>query len=372
MILLKREPSLLAHSIMKTSINVAIVGVGNCASALVQGVYYYQKVARDQRPVGVVFEKVGPYTIQDIKFVAAFDVDRRKIGKDLAEAIFTPPNNAYKVTDVEPLGVTVKPGILLDGVAEQLKDTFIPVVEGSPEDVVKELQSTNTHVVINFLPTGAQKASEAYAEAALRAGCAFVNAMPAMIANHPEIPKKFEERKLPLAGDDIQNQVGATVLHKTIIHLLHIRGVKIVNTYQINIGGTPDFLNLMYRKEQKEKTKTEAVLKMAEGQEFPAYIAPVAYIPFLGSKKIAHMLIEAQGLAGVPIRIRVDLEVYDPWNNAGIMVDVIRVMKLALDREVGGPVYSLCAWAFKNPPIHAPPEVARRWVEEFIEGKRDR
>ncbi len=362
----------MVHSTMKTNINVAIIGVGNCASALVQGVYYYQKVARDQRPVGIVFERVGPYTIQDIRFVAAFDVDKRKIGKDLAEAIFSPPNNAYKVTEVEPLGVTVKPGILLDGVADQLKNTFIPVAESTLEDVVRELNSANAHVAINFLPTGAQRASETYAEAAIKAGCAFVNAMPAMIANHPEIPKRFEESKLPLAGDDIQNQVGATVLHKAIIHLLHIRGVKIIDTYQINIGGTPDFLNLMYRKEQKEKTKTEAVLKMAEGQEFPAYIAPVAYIPFLGSKKIAHMLIEAQGLAGVPIRIRVDLEVYDPWNNAGIMVDVIRIMKLALDRGVGGPVYSLCAWAFKNPPIHAPPEIARKWVEEFIEGKRDR
>ena len=356
---------------MKSSINVAIVGVGNCASALVQGVYYYQKHP-DEELVGVAFKKVGPYTIQDIKFVAAFDVDSRKVGKDLAEAIFTEPNNALKITDVEKLGVIVKPGILLDGVAEQLKNKFIPVVEGSLEDVIRELESTNTHVVINFLPTGAQKASETYAQAALKAGAAFVNAMPAMIANNPEIVKMFEEKKIPLAGDDIQNQIGATVLHKTIIHLLHIRGVKIKDTYQINIGGTPDFLNLMFRKEQKEKTKTEAVLKMAEGQEFSAYIAPVAYIPFLGSKKIAHMLIEAEGFAHVPIRIRVDLEVYDPWNNAGIMVDVIRIMKLALDRGIGGPVYSLCAWAFKNPPIHMPPEVARKYVEEFIEGKRDR
>ncbi len=356
---------------MKTSINVAIAGVGNCASALVQGVYYYTKHS-DSEPVGVAFKKVGPYSISDIRFVAAFDVDARKIGKDLGKAIFTEPNNALKVTDVEELGVKVMPGPLLDGVADALKNTFIPTVEGSLEDVVKELNSRNVHILINFLPTGAQKASEAYAEAALRAGTAFINAMPAVIINNVEIQRKFEEKKLPLAGDDIQNQIGATVLHKTIIHLLHIRGLRIKDTYQINIGGTPDFVNLMYRKGQKEKTKTEAVRKMAEGEEFPAYIAPVAYIPFLESKKIAHMLIEAEGFANVPIRIRVDLEVYDPWNNAGIMVDVIRLMKIALDRGVGGPMISISAWAFKNPPVHAPAEVAYKWVLEFLEGKRDR
>ncbi len=356
---------------MKSNINVAIIGVGNCASAFVQGVYYYQ--TRDEEPIGVAFKTIGPYTIKDIRFVAAFDVDKRKIGKDLGEAIFAEPNNAYRVVQqIGKLGVVVKPGILEDGIAEPLRDTFIPVTSTSFEDVVRELESTNTHVAINYLPTGAQRASEAYAEAALKAGVAFINAMPAIIINNPEFQRKFEERKVPLAGDDIQNQVGATVLHKTIIHLLHIRGVRIKHTYQINIGGTPDFLNLMYRKAQKERTKTEAVRKMAEPQEFDAYIAPVAYIPFLESKKIAHMLIEAEGFARVPLRIRVDLEVYDPWNNAGIMVDVVRLMKLALDRGVGGPMLSISAWAFKNPPVHAPPDEAYRWVVEFIEGKRER
>ncbi len=356
---------------MKTNINVAIVGVGNCSSALIQGVYYYQKHS-DEEPIGVAFKRVGPYTISDIRFVAAFDVDARKVGKDLADAIFSEPNNALKITDVERLNVIVKPGVLLDGVHERLKGVFIPVVESSLEDVVRELESSNAHVMVNFLPTGAQRASEAYAEAALRCNVAFVNAMPAVIANHKEISRRFERERVPLAGDDVQNQVGATIVHKTLVHLLSIRGVRIKRTYQINIGGTPDFLNLMYRREQKEKTKTEAIRAMAGDQTLELYAGPVAYIQFLKSLKIAHMLIEAEGFAGVPIRIRVDLEVYDPWNNAGIMVDVIRIMKLAVDRGVGGPIYSLCAWAFKNPPIHMPPDEAFKAVEEFIEGKRER
>ncbi|WP_069807946.1 inositol-3-phosphate synthase [Vulcanisaeta thermophila] len=353
---------------MKGTINVAIAGVGNTASAFVQGLKYCEMEAN---PIGLTFERIGPYIPRDIRIVAAFDVDSRKVGKDLGEAIYTPPNNALKVVDVGKLGVIVRPGPLLDGVAEQLRDSFIPTVEGNLEDVVRELESTNAHVLINYLPTGAQKASEAYAEAALRSGVAFVNAMPAVIATSREWQDRFTRARLPLAGDDVQNQIGATVLHKTIIRLLNLRGVKIDGTYQLNVGGTPDFLNLMYRKGQKEKTKTEAVKRMAEGDEFDAFISPVAYIPFLGSRKVAHMFIEARGFGGVPVRIRVDLEVYDPWNNAGVMIDIVRVVKLALDREVGGPLISLSAWAFKNPPVHAPPDVAYQWLLDFIEGRRN-
>ena len=353
---------------MKTNIKVAIAGVGNCASALVQGLHFYSN--RDEEPVGVAYKSINGYRIQDIKVVAAFDVDARKVGKDLGEAIFAPPNNAYKVTDVGRTGVTVKAGPLLDGIAPELRGTAVPTVEGSLDDVVKELKASDAQILISYLPTGSQKASEAYGEAALRAGAAYINAMPSQIAVSKEWQIKFRDANLPLLGDDIQNQIGVTVLHKTLIHLLEIRGVKIVDTYQINVGGTPDFLNLSYRKGQKEKTKTEAVKRMAEDQQFDAYISPVAYIPFLKSRKIAHTLIEAQGLAGVPIRMEVMLEVHDPWNNAGITVDVLRLTRLALDREVGGPIYSVAAWAFKNPPIHAPPDTAREWVEDFIAGKR--
>ncbi|GGP20352.1 myo-inositol-1-phosphate synthase [Thermocladium modestius] len=355
---------------MKSNIKVAIAGVGNCASALVQGVTYYSQ--REEEPTGVAYKSINGYKIQDIKFVAAFDVDARKVGKDLGEAIFAPPNNAYKVTDVGKVGVPVKAGPLLDGIAPELRGNAVPIVEGSLDDVVNELKASDAQILISYLPTGSQKASEAYAEAALKAGAAYINAMPSQIAVSREWQEKFEGAGLPLLGDDIQNQIGATILHKTLVHLLEIRGVKIVDTYQINVGGTPDFLNLSYRKGQKEKTKTEAVKRMAEDQQFDAYISPVAYIPFLKSRKIAHTLIEAQGLAGVPVRMEVMLEVHDPWNNAGITVDVLRLTRLALDREVGGPLYSVTAWAFKNPPVHAPPDVAKAWVDDFIDGKREK
>ncbi|MFB6470203.1 MAG: inositol-3-phosphate synthase [Vulcanisaeta sp. AZ3] len=354
---------------MKTSIRVAIAGVGNTASAFIQGLKYCEI---EQEPIGLAFKNIGPYEPRDVKVVAAFDVDSRKVGKDLGEAIFTPPNNAPRVVDVGKLGVVVRAGPLFDGVAEQLRGSFIPVTDGSIEDTIRELESTDTHILINYLPTGAQRAGEAYAEAALRSGVAFVNAMPSVIATSRDWQLRFEEARLPLAGDDVQNQLGATVLHKTLIRLLAIRGLKIEGTYQLNVGGTPDFLNLMYRKGQKEKTKTEAVKRMAEGEDFDAYISPVAYINFLGSRKIAHALIEARGFANLPIRIRVDLEVYDPFNNAGMMIDIVRTVKLAMDREIGGPLISLSAWAFKNPPVHAPPEIAYQWLVEFIEGKRDK
>jgi len=351
---------------MKSPIRVGVVGVGNCVSALVQGVEYYKRT--DQPPLSA-FPEVNGYTVKDIVFSSAFDVDARKVGKDLGEAIFAEPNNATKVFEPGKLGVVVKPGPLLDGVAD--RDLIPNVVEGSVEDVVRELESTNTHILINYLPTGARKAAEAYAEAALRARVAFVNAMPAPIATSAEWQRRFEERRVPLVGDDVQNQVGATVVHKTLMHLVAIRGAAIDHTYQINVGGTPDFANLMIRRGDKESTKTAAVKAMV-GREIPAYISPVAYIRFLGDRKIAHMLIEGKLFGGVPFRIDVILDVHDAWNSAGVIVDVVRVVKVAIDREVGGPLYSVSAWGFKNPPIHAPPEVAYQWVKEFLEGKREK
>ncbi|MFB6490710.1 MAG: inositol-3-phosphate synthase [Thermoproteus sp. AZ2] len=347
-------------------IRVGIVGVGNCASALVQGVEFYKNTP-DAEPL-VAFKKIGDYTMADIVFTAAFDIDARKVGRDLGEAIFSPPNNATRVYDPGKLGVIVRAGPALDGRPEG--GLVEKVVEGSVEDVVRELESTNTEVLVNYLPTGARKAAEAYAEAALRARTAFINAMPAPIATSEAWQRRFEERGVPLLGDDTQNQIGATVLHKTLVRLLAMRGVRIIDTYQINVGGTPDFVNLMYRRGDKEKTKTAAVKKMAEEQDFSAYIAPVAYIPFLGDRKIAHMLIEAQIFGGVPISIRVDLEVHDAWNSAAIVSDAIRLAKLALDRGVGGPIYSASAWGFKNPPMHMPPDEAYKAVLDFIAGRR--
>jgi Myo-inositol-1-phosphate synthase len=350
------------------SIRVGIVGVGNCASALVQGIEMY-KHSPELEPI-VAFEKIGSYTPRDIVFTSAFEIDARKVGLDLAEAIFQPPNNATVVFKPPKLGVTVRPGPVLDGVPE---GGLVPkAVEGSVEDVVKELNSTNTEVLVNYLPTGAKKAAEAYAEAALRAGVAFINAMPAPIATSEYWQRRFAERKLPLLGDDTQNQIGATVLHKTLIRLLALRGVRIKHTYQINVGGTPDFVNLMYRRGDKEKTKTAAVKMMAMGQEFDAYISPVAYIQFLGDRKIAHVLIEAEIFGGLSVRIEATLDVHDAWNSAAVVTDSIRLAKLALDRGIGGPLISASAWGFKNPPVHMGPDEAYRAVLEFIEGRRDR
>lgn len=349
-------------------VRVGIVGVGNCASALVQGIEMY-KQNPDLEPI-VAFKEIGKYTPRDIVFTSAFEIDARKVGLDLADAIFQPPNNATVVFKPRKLGVTVRPGPALDGVPE---GGLVPkIVEGTVEDVVKELNSTNTEVLVNYLPTGAKKAAEAYAEAALRAGVAFVNAMPAPIATSELWQKKFAERNLPLLGDDTQNQIGATVFHKTLVRLLAIRGVRIKHTYQINVGGTPDFVNLMYRRGDKEKTKTAAVKMMAGGQEFGAYISPVAYIEFLGDRKIAHTLIEAEIFGGLSIRIEATLDVHDAWNSAAVVTDSVRLAKLALDRGVGGPLISASAWGFKNPPVHMSPDEAYRAVVEFIEGKRSR
>ncbi|ACB39677.1 inositol-3-phosphate synthase [Pyrobaculum neutrophilum] len=349
-------------------VRVGIVGVGNCASALVQGIEMY-KQNPDLEPI-VAFKEIGKYTPRDIVFTSAFEIDARKVGLDLADAIFQPPNNATVVFKPRKLGVTVRPGPALDGVPE---GGLVPkIVEGTVDDVVKELNSTNTEVLVNYLPTGAKKAAEAYAEAALRAGVAFVNAMPAPIATSELWQRKFAERNLPLLGDDTQNQIGATVFHKTLVRLLAIRGVRIKHTYQINVGGTPDFVNLMYRRGDKEKTKTAAVKMMAGGQEFGAYISPVAYIEFLGDRKIAHTLIEAEIFGGLSIRIEATLDVHDAWNSAAVVTDSVRLAKLALDRGVGGPLISASAWGFKNPPVHMSPDEAYRAVVEFIEGKRSR
>jgi len=350
------------------SIRVGIVGVGNCASALVQGIEMYKR--NPEAEPAVAFKEIGGYTPRDIVFTSAFEIDARKVGLDLAEAIFQPPNNASVVYKPPRLGVVVKPGPALDGVPE---GGLVPkIVEGSVDDVVKELNSTNTEVLVNYLPTGAKKAAEAYAEAALRAGTAFVNAMPAPIATSEYWQRKFSERGIPLLGDDTQNQIGATVLHKTLIRLLALRGVRIKHTYQINVGGTPDFVNLMYRRGDKEKTKTAAVKMMAQGQEFDAYISPVAYISFLGDRKIAHTLIEAEIFGGLPIRIEATLDVHDAWNSAAVVTDAVRLAKLALDRGIGGPLIAASAWGFKNPPVHMSPDEAYRAVLEFIEGKRER
>ncbi|RLI15169.1 MAG: inositol-3-phosphate synthase [Candidatus Hecatellales archaeon] len=355
--------------------NVAVIGVGNCASSLIQGIHYYRNVKDDEKVPGLIHTVFGGYRIRDINFVAAFDVDPRKIGKDLSQAIFTEPNCTVKFCDVPPLDVTVQPGPILDGVAPHMEEAFGLSERGPVEasEVSRILEASNADMVINYLPVGSYNATRFYAEAALKAGCAFINAIPEFIASDSFWAKKFEEAGIPLAGDDIKSQVGATILHRTLVNLLEIRGVKVDETYQLNIGGNTDFLNMTDESRLKSKriSKTEAVTSLLP-YDVNVRIGPSDYVHFLNDRKICYIYIKGRKFGDVPLTIDVKLSVEDSPNSAGIMVDVIRAVKLALDREVGGPLTSISAYAFKHPPEQVPDHVAVRWVEEFIEGKRAR
>jgi len=353
-------------------IRVAVAGVGNCCSALIQGIYYYRGAPDDSDIPGLLYPNFGGYRVEDIEFVAAFDVNAEKVGKDLSEAIFAYPNNTRRFAEVPRLGVTVMNAPVMDGIGRYLKD-IIKLSDEPPADVAQVLKDTKADILVNYLPVGSEEAVRWYAAQALEAGCAFVNCMPVFIASDPVWAKKFEDRRIPVAGDDIQSQLGATVLHKTIVKLLEERGVRIEETYQLNVGGDTDFLNMLERERlaSKEVSKTMAVQKMA-GHEFPVKIGPSDYIPFLENRKICYIWIRGKHFGDTPISIDVKLSVWDAPNSAGVVIDVIRAVKIALDRGVGGPLTSISAWGFKHPPVHAPASVARQWVEEFIKGARER
>jgi len=357
------------------SIKVAIAGVGNCASSLIQGVCFYRNNGGSEDDVGLMHPNFGGYHISDIEFVAAFDVDPRKVGKDLSEAIFSPPNCTIKFADVPRIGVRVEAAPILDGVAPHMKEAFglADVQPLKPVDVADVLKESGAEILINYLPVGSMKATQFYAEQALKAGCGFINAIPEFIASDPNWAKKFEEARLPIAGDDIKSQIGATILHRMLVDLLRSRGVKVEETYQLNIGGNTDFLNMTVedRLARKRISKTEAVTSLLS-YTIPVRIGPSDYIPFLKDRKICYINIVGRKFGGVPVYIDVKLSVEDSPNSAGVMVDVIRAMKIALDRGISGPLISISAYAFKHPPIQVPDYVARRWVEEFIEGKRER
>jgi len=354
-------------------IRVAIAGVGNCASALVQGVYYYK--AGNGLP-GLMREDFGGYKVGDIEFVAAFDVNKEKIGKDLSEAIFAEPNCCVKFADVPKLGVKVLPAPVLDGVAPHMREPFRAYGDGDgidPVDVADVLKDVGADMLLNFVPVGSYKATRYYAEACLEAGCAFVNCIPEFVASDPGWARRFEEAGLPIAGDDIKSQVGATIVHRALVDLLVRRGAKVLETYQLNIGGNTDFLNMTMEERLKTKriSKTEAVTSLVP-YEVPTRIGPSDYVPFLGDTKICYIHIRALKFGGTELTIDLKLKVEDSPNAAGVAVDVIRAVKLALDRGIAGPLVSISAWAFKHPPIQVPDDVALRWVEEFIEGKRER
>jgi len=352
-------------------IKVAIAGVGNCASALVQGVYYY----RDGGNLpGLMHEDFGGYRVTDIEFVAAFDVNRDKIGRDLGEAIFMEPNCCVKFADVPKLGVEVLPAPVLDGVAPHMKEPFrVYDDDVDPVDVAEVLADVDADMLLNFVPVGSYNATRYYAEACLKAGCAFVNCIPEFIASDPGWARRFEQAGLPIAGDDIKSQVGATIVHRTLVDLLVKRGAKILETYQLNIGGNTDFLNMTMEERLKTKriSKTEAVTSLVP-YEVPTRIGPSDYVDFLGDTKICYIFIRALKFGGTELTIDLKLKVEDSPNSAGVVVDVIRAVKLALDRGIAGPLVSISAWAFKHPPVQVPDDVALKWVEEFIEGKRER
>jgi len=356
-------------------IRVGIVGVGNCASALVQGVEYYKDVKEDANVPGLMHVNFGGYHIRDIKFVAAFDVNKNKIGKDLAEAIFAEPNCCAKFADVPPTGVKVFPSPLLDGVAEHMKQPFNVYVSENPQlsDIVEVLRETETEVLLNYLPVGSRNATRFYAKAALEAGCAFVNCMPEFIASDKEWSGKFEDKGLPVAGDDVKSQLGATILHRNLVRLCVDRGVIVDETYQLNLGGNTDFLNMTVEDRLKTKriSKTEAVTSLVP-YDLPTRIGPSDYVPFLGDRKICYIMLKGRKFGNQPVRIAVKLEVEDSPNSGGVIIDVIRAVKLALDRKIAGPLISVSSYAFKHPPIQVPDSVAKQWVEDYISGKRER
>lgn len=354
-------------------VRVAIVGIGNCASALVQGVYYYGNLKEGESVPGLLHAKFGNYHVRDVKFVAAFDIDQRKVGKDLSEAIYSKPNNTRIFCKVPKLKVPVMNGPVLDGLGKYLKPV-VKVAQGKrPVDVASVLRKSKADIVLNYLPVGSEKATRWYAQQTLDAGCAFVNCMPVFIASDAEWQAKFEKAGLPVAGDDVMSQIGATVLHKTITKMLVDRGIKIDESYQLNVGGDMDFLNMLERSRlvSKRISKTSAVKAMIP-YEIPLHIGPSDFINFLVNKKICYVWIRGKYFGDTPFEIDVKLDVWDAPNSAGVIIDAVRATKIAMDRGVSGPLTSISAYAFKHPPVQAPAEVAKQWVEDFIENKRKR
>jgi len=356
-------------------IRVAIAGLGNCASALVQGVEYYKDSAGESKVPGLMHMNFGGYHVRDIKFVATFEVDKRKIGKDLGEAIFMGPNCCAKFAEVPRLNVKVLPGPILDGVALHMREPFqiYDEKEVEPVNVSNALREAEANMLVNFLPVGSYEATRNYAQAAIDAGCAFVNCIPEFIASNEEWSKRFREKQLPVAGDDVKSQLGATILHRNLIKLCVDRGVEVEETYQLNLGGNTDFQNMTIEERLKTKriSKTEAVTSLVP-YKVPTRIGPSDYVPFLGDKKICYVFIKGKKFGNQPVTIKAKLEVEDSPNSAGVVIDVIRAVKLALDRRISGPLTSISSYAFKHPPVQVPDDVAKQWVEDFITGKRER
>jgi len=355
------------------SIRVAIAGIGNCASALIQGIEFYKDAGEDTNIPGVMHAYFGDYHIRDIDFVAAFDVNKRKIGKDISEAIWESPNNCQKFADVPETGVTVKPAPILDGVAPHMYQSFNADRSIDPVDVTDVLSETEPDMLINFLPVGSAEATRMYAQSCIDTGVAFVNCIPEFIASNKEWADKFERSGLPVAGDDIKSQIGATILHRVIAKLFHDRGVMLDSTYQLNIGGNTDFENMTveHRLKTKRVSKTEAVQSLIP-YEVPTRIGPSDYVPFLKDHKICYIRVNSHSFGNLPINLDLKLVVNDSPNSAGVAIDAIRATKIALDRGIAGPLLGISSYSFKHPPKQVPDDQARQWVEKFILGEVER
>jgi myo-inositol-1-phosphate synthase len=353
-------------------VRVAIIGVGNCASALVQGVWYYRNAPDDAFVPGLMHVRLGPYHVGDIEFTAAFDIDVNKVGKDLSEAIFTPPNNTLKFADVPRLGVKVYRGMTHDGIGRYLSG-IIRKAPGPTDNIVKILKDTGTDVVVNFLPVGSEEATKWYVEQVLDAGCAFVNGIPVFIAREPYWQQRFEEAGLPVIGDDVKSQVGATILHRVLTQLFIERGVRVERTYQLNFGGNTDFLNMLERErlESKKISKTSAVTSLIPYELPPEniHIGPSDYVPWLQDRKWCYIRIEGTTFGGAPISLEAKLEVWDSPNSAGVVIDAVRCAKIALDRRLKGALIGPSAYFMKSPPRQFPDHIARQMVEDFIAGR---
>jgi myo-inositol-1-phosphate synthase len=357
------------------SVKVAIVGVGNCAASLVQGVEYYRDADETASVPGLMHVRFGDYHVSDIQFVAAFDVDAKKVGRDLSEAIFASENNTIKISDVPPLGVTVQRGTTLDGLGKYYRE-IVEESDDSPVDMVTALRESGADVLVCYLPVGSQQAAEFYAQAAIDANVAFVNALPVFIAGTPEWAEKFTAAGVPIVGDDIKSQVGATITHRVLAKLFEDRGVQLDRTMQLNVGGNMDFKNMLERErlESKKISKTQSVTSQVDrdmGKD-NVHIGPSDHVPWLSDRKWAYVRLEGRAFGDVPLSLEYKLEVWDSPNSAGIIIDAVRAAKIAKDRGIGGPILSASSYFMKSPPEQYSDSEARDLVEAFIRGDVER
>ena len=353
-------------------IRVAIVGVGNCASSLIQGRYYYENAKPEDFVPGLMHVKLGDYHISDVEFVAAFDVDKEKVGKDLSEAIFSGQNNTYKFMDVPHMGVTVDRGMTHDGLGKYLSQV-IEKAPGPTADVVRILKDRQVDMVVSYLPVGSEEATKWYVEQALQAGVGFINAIPVFIGREPYWQRRFAEKGLPVIGDDIKSQVGATISHRVLTRLFMDRGVRVDRTYQLNFGGNTDFMNMLERErlESKKISKTNAVTSMLDYELEPGnvHVGPSDYVPWLKDRKYCYIVMEGTTFGDVPLKAELKLEVWDSPNSAGVIIDAIRCLRIGLDRGLKGTLVAPSSYFMKSPPLQVHDDVAYNRVEAFIRGE---